>query len=137
MGVAFQTTGGINITTMIKEAPGCRGSLRRRTCSLEQATVEYPVRLTRDTIALCSDTTFGYQLAERANASANANTSATLARSRTIATIWQPPQDRVVSLTPSYDGVEASIWSRLFSLLYEPMQVNLTAHEHGVDSTSH
>jgi hypothetical protein len=113
-------TGGINITTILKIAPGCRGILRRRTCSLLPATVEYDVRLTNDTIALRSDARFGYQLGEGANASTNANANASAARNETIASAWQPPQDRVVALRPSYTNYN-SIWSGFF------MQVYLTA----------
>jgi hypothetical protein len=125
VGVSAWGTGSINITTIIKIAPGCRGILRRRTCTLLPATVEYNVHLTNDAIALRSDAEFGYQLGEGANASTNANANATAARNETIASAWQPPQDRVVALHLSYTDYN-SIWSRFFTLLYEPMQVNLT-----------
>ncbi len=118
----FFDAGSINITTIIKEAPGCRGNLRQRTCTLKQATVEYDVHLTNDTIALRSGAGYGYQLAERANASLNAYTNATSPGNDIT---WRPRQDNVVALTPSYT-LGSSIWSHFFSLLYEPMRVNLT-----------
>ncbi len=43
---------GINITTVFKDTPGCGGRVRKRHCALRQGTVEYAVRLTRDTIAI-------------------------------------------------------------------------------------
>jgi hypothetical protein len=120
---ARHRTGSINITTTVKEAPGCRGNLRQRTCTLKLATVEYNVYLKNDTIALRSGAS---NLAKRASAATNASANATAPGFETKATTWRPAQDHVVALTPSYT-TEVSIWSHFFSLLYEPVQVNLTA----------
>ncbi len=115
-------TGDFNITTTIKEAPGCRGSLLRRTCLLEPATVEYGVRVTNDTIALLSGDGYGYRLAERANASPNAHTDAT---DQGDEMTWRPRQDNVVALTASFEVSDVNVWTRFFSILYEPMLVKL------------
>jgi hypothetical protein len=76
----------MNVTTIIKEAPGCRGILRQRTCVLKPATVTYDVSLTRDTIALRSGALYGYQIAERPIAAPNAYANATAVGNKTIAT---------------------------------------------------
>jgi hypothetical protein len=110
---------GINITTVIKTAPGCRGHIRRRTCALRQATVEYDVRLTNDSIALRG--TSG-----SSNASFSADNTTTTGDSSATGPGWQPKQDRFVTDTPADTVGMSNWWTKLFPLLVPPVQVNLT-----------
>ncbi len=87
------------------------------------ATVEYDVRLTNDSIALRRGADYGYHLAEHAKAS---HTIANTTASASSTTEWQPRQDRILALTPTKLYPALSMWARVFPLLYEPTQVNLT-----------
>jgi hypothetical protein len=117
---------GLNITTVVKAAPGCRGAIRQRTCTLIQATVAYDVRLTNDSIAL-RDASGSLNASSSA---ANINNSSTSSTSvppddGTAAGPWQPKVDAFVADTRPglFDSL---VWMMLFPMIAPPLQVNLT-----------
>jgi hypothetical protein len=116
----------VELNTITKVAPGCHGIVRRHSCILKPATIKYKVLLTNDTIALRSGAGNGYKLAELAIASPSASANGTAVGNKAIVA-----QDQIVALNSSH-VIGSGMWSRFFSILYEPMQVNLTATTHSV-----
>jgi hypothetical protein len=100
-----------------------------RTCSLRQATVEYDVRFTNNSIALrvTSDSLNDTSSAGDTNTSATTNSS--IPGSGGAAAPWQPKQDRLVADTPER-LIGNSPWAMLSRLLVPPVQVNLTHYAH-------
>ncbi len=126
IGSTVYPSGGVELNTITKVAPGCRGIVHRRSCILKPATVKYKVLRTNDTIALRSGAGNGYQLAELAIASPSASANGTAVGNKTTVA-----QDHIVALNSSH-VIGSGMWARFFSILYEPMQVNLTATTHSV-----
>jgi hypothetical protein len=106
---------GLNITTTVKGAPGCRGTVRERTCTMRPAIVEYAVRLTKNSISLRRGPDDGYRLDERAEISRNISADANE---------WRPRQDRVRQSYPPL-SVQQPMWQMFFPLLYEPTRVEI------------
>jgi hypothetical protein len=124
----------LTITTVVKEdvhthantSQACRGRVRRHTCALRQATVEYAVRLTNDSVELLPPTLPAPIAATPASGTAydfsttNTNNNNKNAMARPLWPNARAGVERVDVISRRMQ------WARAFPMLYTPQQVNLT-----------